>query len=199
MLARVTANGWRFAGELLHGILETLTPRSTRTTRTTSTRNAQADATAGQASTARQDSTAGQRGGTATVEVDPPAAGALRLAYAPERDGEPDAGEVIWTWVPYEERDGRGKDRPVLVIARQSADRVYAVRLTSKAHEGDRDYLPIGPGPWDSQGRPSWVDVEQVYSVHHDGMRREASALDRVRFDAVAKALQSRYGWRKDG
>jgi hypothetical protein len=55
---------------------------------------------------------------------------------------------------------------------------VFAVRLTSKAHDGDRDFLPIGSGAWDSQGRPSWVDIEQVYSVHREGMRREASAID---------------------
>ena len=55
---------------------------------------------------------------------------------------------------------------------------MYAVRLTSKPHDGDRDFLRIGTGPWDSQGRPSWVDIDQLYSVHVDGMRREASALD---------------------
>ncbi|GAB5080487.1 hypothetical protein ARTHROSP310_36360 [Arthrobacter sp. AD-310] len=27
-------------------------------------------------------------------------------------DGEPDPGEVVWTWVPYQEDHGRGKDRP---------------------------------------------------------------------------------------
>jgi hypothetical protein len=42
----------------------------------------------------------------------------------------------------------RPGDRP------RRADRVFAVRLTSKAHDGDRDYLSIGTGPWDSQGRP---------------------------------------------
>lgn len=132
---------------------------------------------------------------TQTVEVAPPASGALRIAYAPSMDGDPDAGEVVWTWVPYAEHDGRGKDRPVLVIARQSADRVYAVKLTSKAHEGDRDFLPIGSGAWDSQGRPSWVDVDQVYSVHRLGMRREAAALDRDRFTHVATVLRARHGW----
>jgi len=137
----------------------------------------------------------GQDGSSATIEIDPPPAADLRISYAPERDGEPDAGEVVWTWVPYEEHDGRGKDRPVLVIARLSPDRVFAVRLTSKAHDGDRDFLPIGPGPWDSKGRPSWVDIEQLYSVHHAGMRREASGLDRARFDVVAQALHARYGW----
>ena len=97
--------------------------------------------------------------------------------------------------MPYAERDGRGKDRPVLVIARQSDERVYAVRLTSKAHDADRDFIEIGTGAWDGQGRPSWVDIEQLYSVHAEGMRREASALDRARFARVARALRARYGW----
>lgn len=117
------------------------------------------------------------------------------MSYAPEADGEADAGEIVWTWVPYAEGDGRGKDRPVLVIGRQDADHVYAVRLTSRSHDGDRDYIAIGSGPWDAQGRPSWVDVEQLYSVHHDGMRREAAALDLDRFVTVANALRRRYGW----
>ncbi|WP_019180645.1 type II toxin-antitoxin system PemK/MazF family toxin [Microbacterium yannicii] len=141
------------------------------------------------------DTSAARTGRTATVEIAPPPRRALHIEYAPDRDGAPDGGEIVWTWVPYDEADGRGKDRPVLVIARQDADRVYAVRLTSKAHDGDRDYLAIGAGEWDARGRPSWVDVEQVYSVHRDGMRREASALPRDRFARVAAALHSRYGW----
>lgn len=140
----------------------------------------------------------GREGETATREVRPPARGGLRITYSPRRDGAPDAGEVVWTWVPYEENDGRGKDRPVLVIGRHGADRVYAVRLTSKSHDGDRDYLSIGPGAWDAQGRPSWVDIEQLYSVHVRGMRREAATLDRRRFAGVAAALQQRYGWTSD-
>jgi len=138
---------------------------------------------------------AARSGRTATVEVAPPDRRSLRIEYAPDRDGAPDGGEIVWTWVPYDEADGRGKDRPVLVIARQDPDRVYAVRLTSKAHDDDRDYLAIGAGEWDARGRPSWVDVEQVYSVHREGMRREASALPPDRFARVAAALRIRYGW----
>ncbi|MFT4156910.1 MAG: type II toxin-antitoxin system PemK/MazF family toxin [Microbacterium sp.] len=137
----------------------------------------------------------GRAVGTDTVRIDPDGIRDLRIDYAPDRDGAPDAGEVIWTWVPYEENDGRGKDRPVLVIGRQSADRVYAVRMTSKAHDGDRDYLSIGSGAWDSQGRQSWVDIEQLYSVHELGLRREAAVLDVQRYEKVARALRSRYGW----
>jgi hypothetical protein len=137
----------------------------------------------------------GRSGAAATTEITPPPAGGLRITYAPDHDGDPDAGEIVWTWVPYVENDGRGKDRPVLIIGRQSAERVYAVRLTSKAHEGDRDFLAIGTGPWDPRGRPSWIDIEQLYSVHAGGMRREASALDLDRFTRVAGALHARYGW----
>ena len=81
------------------------------------------------------------------------------------------------------------------MIGRQSADRVYAVRMTSKPHDGERDYLSIGTGGWDSQGRESWVDIEQLYSVHERGLRREAAVLDRRRYDRVSAALGRRYGW----
>lgn len=131
-----------------------------------------------------------------TVEIDPRAVRDLRLRYAPDRDGAPDAGEIVWTWVPYAENDGRGKDRPVLVIAAHGADRAYAVKLTSKSHDGDREYVSIGAGPWDGQGRESWVDLDQLYSVHPEGMRREAAELDRERFARVAEELHRRYGWR---
>ncbi|WP_309103168.1 type II toxin-antitoxin system PemK/MazF family toxin [Microbacterium sp.] len=137
----------------------------------------------------------GGAGETATVRVDPDGIHDLRIDYAPDRDGAPDAGEIVWTWVPYDENDGRGKDRPVLIIARQSEHRVFAVRMTSRSHDGDRDYVSIGSGPWDSQGRESWVDIEQLYSVHETGLRREAAVLERSRFAPVARALSGRYGW----
>ena len=101
--------------------------------------------------------------------------------------------------MPYAENDGRGKDRPVLVIGRQDAQRVYAVRLTSKPHDGDHDFLALGSGAWDTQGRPSWVDIEQLYSVHAAGMRREASALElqAIREDRRRAAPTLRLGRRQ--
>ncbi|MFT4210563.1 MAG: type II toxin-antitoxin system PemK/MazF family toxin [Microbacterium sp.] len=130
-----------------------------------------------------------------TQEVDPRRLGRLALAYAPRRDDVPDAGEIVWTWVPYAERDGRGKDRPVLVIARRDAVSVYAVKLTSKPHDHDHAYVSLGSGAWDLAGRPSWIDLDQVYVVFDAGMRREAAALDRASFQRVATELSTRYGW----
>ncbi|MET8679320.1 type II toxin-antitoxin system PemK/MazF family toxin [Streptomyces sp. NPDC004647] len=137
----------------------------------------------------------GRRGPTATTEVDPRGAGRVRTAYAPDRDGDPDPGEIVWTWVPFEENDGRGKDRPVLVVARERAGTLLAVPLSSKRHDHDREWVAIGVGPWDGAGRESWVDLDRVLRVHEAGMRREACALDRPRFDRVVARLKDRYRW----
>ncbi|AKA03352.1 type II toxin-antitoxin system PemK/MazF family toxin [Streptomyces noursei] len=138
----------------------------------------------------------GSQGPTATVEVPPRAVGAVAMSYAPDPDGDPDPGEIVWTWVPFEENDGRGKDRPVLVVARETTGTLLAVQLSSKRHSDDRDWVAIGAGPWDRAGRDSWVAVDRVLRVHADGMRREACALDRGRFNLVANRLRELHGWR---
>jgi hypothetical protein len=137
----------------------------------------------------------GRDGPTATREARPHEVGPVRTAYAPDRDGDPDPGEIVWTWVPFEENDGRGKDRPVLVVAREATGTLLAVQLTSKRHDEDREWVPIGTGSWDAARRESWVNLDRVLRVHPDGMRREACALDRPRFDRVVERLTERYGW----
>ncbi|WP_329048395.1 type II toxin-antitoxin system PemK/MazF family toxin [Streptomyces violaceus] len=137
----------------------------------------------------------GRNGPTATTEADPRAVGRVRTEYSPAYDGDPDPGEIVWTWVPFEENDGRGKDRPLLVVAREPSGTFLAVRLSSKPHAGEREWVPIGSGPWDRSGRESWVGVDRVLRLHEDGMRREACALDRMRFNLVRRRLQERYGW----
>ncbi|MEU2600113.1 type II toxin-antitoxin system PemK/MazF family toxin [Streptomyces hirsutus] len=141
------------------------------------------------------DEVPGRLGPTATTEAEPGEVGRVRTEYSPQHDGDPDPGEIVWTWVPYEENDGRGKDRPVLVVAREPAGTFLAVQLSSKQRNGDRDWVPIGSGPWDRSGRDSWVAVDRVLRLHEDGMRREACALDRMRFNLVRHRLRERYGW----
>ncbi|MFI6446969.1 type II toxin-antitoxin system PemK/MazF family toxin [Kitasatospora sp. NPDC050543] len=146
--------------------------------------------------TDQSQNTPGRLGPGATAEVEPHRIGAVRTEYAPDHDGDPDPGEIVWTWVPYEENDGRGKDRPVLVVAREPGGTLLAVMLSSKGHhDGDRDWVPLGSGPWDRTGRDSWVSTERVLRVHPDGMRREACALDRARFNLVIDHLRLRYRW----
>jgi hypothetical protein len=135
----------------------------------------------------------GQFGPGATTEAH--SVGTVHTSYNPSTDGDPDPGEIVWTWVPYEENDGRGKDRPVLIVAKEPPGTLLAVQLTSKDHDGERDWVGVGAGRWDGEHRPSWVDISRVLRVHPGGMRREAAALGRDQFDGVIAALRERYDW----
>ncbi|MET0929853.1 MAG: type II toxin-antitoxin system PemK/MazF family toxin [Aeromicrobium sp.] len=121
----------------------------------------------------------------------------MDIAYDPHPDGEPDPGEVVWTWVPYEDDPAQGKDRPVLLIARRGGSLVALV-MTSKDHDRDqqqenrdgRFWFDLGSGPWDPAGRPSEVRLNRFLVVDPADVRREGAVLDRPRFDAVVAALQ---------
>jgi hypothetical protein len=118
-----------------------------------------------------------------------------RLEYSPRPDGDADPGEVVWTWVAYEEDPHRGKDRPVLVVGRAGAT-VFGLMLSSQAdRDGQRHWFPLGPGAWDREQRPSWVRLDRVLSMPADGIRREGAVLDPARFDQIARALRQGYGW----
>lgn len=118
------------------------------------------------------------------------------LAYAPQPDGRADPGEVVWTWVPYEEDASRGKDRPVLVVGRDGS-RLLGLMLSSNVdRDGQRGWLALGTGAWDAEQRPSWIRLDRVLDVDEDGIRREGAVLARDRFDRVAGALRAGHGWR---
>jgi hypothetical protein len=131
----------------------------------------------------------------------PPAAASapepLRFDYAPRRDGRPDPGEVVWAWVPYDENDGRGKDRPVLIVSRDGGT-LLGLTLTSKDHDRDaadearrgRFWMDIGSGPWDTRGRASEVRLDRILRLAPASVRREGAALDRTLFLRVAQEAQ---------
>ena len=117
------------------------------------------------------------------------------LSYAPDLDGRADPGEVVWTWVAYEEDAAQGKDRPVLVVGRRG-DVLLGLMLTGQQdRDGDPGYLALGSGPWDPAGRPSWLRLDRVLEMAEDSIRREGAVLDRPRFDRVAAALRRDHGW----
>jgi hypothetical protein len=117
------------------------------------------------------------------------------LTYAPEPDGRADPGEVVWAWVAYEDDPRQGKDRPVLVVGRDGAT-VFGLMLSSQSErDGQRHWLALGAGEWDSDRRPSWVRLDRVLAMPEGGIRREGAVLDRARFDRVAGALRGGYGW----
>jgi hypothetical protein len=118
-----------------------------------------------------------------------------RLMYAPQLDGQADPGEVVWTWVVYEDDPHQGKDRPVLVVGRDSRT-LFGLMLSSQhERDGQRHWLALGTGAWDRDNRPSWVRLDRVLTMREDSIRREGAVLDRARFDRVCQALRAGYGW----
>ena len=125
----------------------------------------------------------------------PTAHRARKLVYSPNLDGRADPGEIVWTWVTYEEDPTRGKDRPVLVVGRDRATLLGLILSSQERHAADRDWVGIGSGSWDYDGRPSWVRLDRVLDVPEESIRREGAILDRAVFDIVAARLRRDYSW----
>jgi hypothetical protein len=126
----------------------------------------------------------------------PTAQRARKLVYAPNLDGRADPGEIVWTWVVYEEDPTQGKDRPVLVVGRDRSVLLGLVVSSQERHAADRDWVGIGSGDWDYEGRESWVRLDRVLDVPEESIRREGAILEREIFDVVAQRLRADYSWR---
>ncbi|MFM8600008.1 MAG: type II toxin-antitoxin system PemK/MazF family toxin [Mycobacterium sp.] len=130
-----------------------------------------------------------------TSESVPSAHRARKVVYAPDLDGRADPGEIVWTWVVYEDDPSRGKDRPVLVVGRERR-RLLGLVLSSQAHhDGEANWLSVGVGSWDYEGRPSWIRLDRVLDVPEEGIRREGAIMDRATFELVAMRLRAEYSW----
>jgi hypothetical protein len=128
--------------------------------------------------------------------------GRLTPTYAPRRDREADPGEVVWTWVPFEDDPSQGKDRPVLVVGRDEAY-LLGLMLTSKDHSRNaerearagRHYMDIGGGDWDAQHRPSEIRLDRVLRIDPADVRREGAIMPRSTFDEIVGSLAEVRGW----
>ncbi|MEE6178617.1 type II toxin-antitoxin system PemK/MazF family toxin [Mycobacterium sp. 050134] len=126
----------------------------------------------------------------------PTAQRARKLVYAPDLDGQADPGEVVWTWVVYEDDPTRGKDRPVLVVGRDRSALLGLMMSSQERHAADPNWVGIGSGDWDCEGRESWVRLDRVLDVPEEGIRREGAIMAREVFDVVAARLRAEYSWR---
>lgn len=115
----------------------------------------------------------------------------INFEYSPSLDGDADPGEIVWTWVPFEEDHSQGKDRPVILVGRDG-EYLLALMMTSKDHNNrehaDPNYLDIGSGPWDPQGRASEVKLNRVIRVRPDAMRREGAVMPEDTFRLIERA-----------
>lgn len=149
---------------------------------------------------------AGRRDDRAAAGADQPSAGP---GYPGDFDGLPApltgptasgvaVGEVVWTWVPYEEDHTKGKDRPVLVVG-EDGSWLLALPLTSTDHDLDEDqerragrhWIDVGSGAWDRKGRRSEARLDRVIRVDPDGLRRDGGALAPAVLSAVLEAMHA--------
>jgi len=120
--------------------------------------------------------------------------GVVEPVYAPDLDGDPDPGEIVWTWVPYEEDHTQGKDRPVLVVG-HDGPWLLGLALTTRDHDTrpgrpGEVWMDLGAGAWDAKRRPSEIRLDRVLRIRPDAVRREGAVLDRARFDEVVGSLR---------
>jgi hypothetical protein len=124
-----------------------------------------------------------------------PPEGVVTIEYSPRLDGDPDPGEVVWGWVPFEDDPSQGKDRPVVVIGRRG-DCLVGVPLTSRRNEREAQ-VAIGTGSWDHDRRPSYARIWRMLDLDPETVRREGAILDRDHFDDVVRAVDQHYDVRR--
>jgi hypothetical protein len=116
---------------------------------------------------------------------------AVTIEYSPSLDGDPDPGEVVWTWVPYEEDPTQGKDRPVAIIGRRNGNLV-GIPLTTKRDDREAQ-VQVGRGDWDPDRRVSYARIWRLLEIDEAKMRREGAVLERERFDDIIEAVDDYY------
>ncbi len=91
------------------------------------------------AGTAANNTRALTAGRPVTKDSAPTAQRARKLVYAPDLDGRADPGEIVWTWVVYEDDPTSGKDRPVLVVGRDRRTLLGLMLSSQDRHHADRE------------------------------------------------------------
>ncbi|MFI8963764.1 type II toxin-antitoxin system PemK/MazF family toxin [Streptomyces sp. NPDC053493] len=119
---------------------------------------------------------------TARPTAQPPGRPPGRPAARPER--LPRAGEIWWADVPYEDGPG-SKDRPCLVLALRG-DNALVAKITSKYHDERPGVIALPPGSvGDAQGRPSFLETDELRDVPVWEFRRKVGLADPVVWDQV--------------
>ncbi|MDX2680807.1 type II toxin-antitoxin system PemK/MazF family toxin [Streptomyces soliscabiei] len=98
--------------------------------------------------------------------------------------GRPQPAEIWWADVPFEDGPG-AKDRPCLVLMVRG-DRVTVAKITSKYHDERAGVIPLPPGAvGDAQGRPSFLETDELRQIPVRDFRRRVGVVDPVLWDQV--------------
>ncbi|MFJ5833842.1 type II toxin-antitoxin system PemK/MazF family toxin [Streptomyces sp. NPDC093089] len=96
----------------------------------------------------------------------------------------PRAAEIWWADVPFEDGPG-SKDRPCLVLSVRGGSALVA-KITSKYHDERPGVIALPPGAvGDAQGRPSFLETDELREVPVGDFRRRVGTADPVVWDQV--------------
>ncbi|MFJ6700732.1 type II toxin-antitoxin system PemK/MazF family toxin [Streptomyces sp. NPDC091272] len=116
-----------------------------------------------------------QRPGGRTRPPGRPTGPRRKPAGRPQRT--PQAGEIWWADVPYEDGPG-SKDRPCLVLSVRGGSARVA-KITSKPHQDRPGVLALPPGSvGDAEGRQSFLETDELRDVPVREFRRRVGDAD---------------------
>ncbi|MER5430829.1 type II toxin-antitoxin system PemK/MazF family toxin [Streptomyces sp. NPDC002588] len=97
---------------------------------------------------------------------------------------KPRPAEIWWADVPFEDGPG-AKDRPCLVLGVRG-NRVTVAKITSRYRDERAGVIPLPPGAvGDAQGRPSFLETDELRQVPVWDFRRRVGVVDPVLWDQV--------------
>ena len=131
----------------------------------------------------------------ATISVEPTEARPRTVFFAPDLDGQADSGEVVWVWAPADGPNKPPQERAVLVIGRTRTTVLCLLISPNPQHANEDNWLDIGSGEWDEQGRPCWVRMDRVLEIPEEQVRRMGTLFPERRFGRIANRLRGTYHW----
>ncbi|MDO4908816.1 MAG: hypothetical protein Q3962_03065 [Corynebacterium sp.] len=114
----------------------------------------------------------------------------LAMYYAPTMDGQAEPGEVVWIKV-----DNNQEERAILVVGRTKRALLGQLISPNSEHVGEKNWMDIGSGPWDSKGRTCWLRLDKIIEISECGVRRQGAIMPQNGFDRISARMRSDYGW----
>ncbi|AKK11613.1 type II toxin-antitoxin system PemK/MazF family toxin [Corynebacterium uterequi] len=128
----------------------------------------------------------------ATITVHKTEDKARAIVYGADIDGQVEAGEVVWLWVPA----NPPAERVMLVVGRTLAGDVLGLLISpDERHADEPEWISIGTGYWEPSGHPTWIRLDKLIEVPEHDVRREGLLFPERRFDRLAQELRRRFGW----
>lgn len=112
------------------------------------------------------------------------------LYYAPTMDGQAEPGEVVWLDV-----NGCSEAKSILVIGRTKRSLLGQLITPNPDLSQSYDWMDIGSGVWDKEGRTCWLRLDKIIEVSESGIQRRGATLSPHLFERIASHMREKYGW----